>query len=115
MELFKYVEPNTRYRAGDVIFEKGDTAQEMFVVKEGKVAINLDGKVLEEVGPYGIFGEMALVDNSPRSAAAIAITDVALLSIDEDGFQKHVLTTPHFALEVLRITVQRLRTFMENR
>lgn len=118
MELFKYVEPNRTYRAGEVIFKQGESAQEMYVVKEGKVTIFLEDKaeesVLEVIGPYGIFGEMALVDNSPRSASAVAQTDVALLAIDEEGFQKHVHTTPFFAIEVLRITVKRLRTFMQN-
>ena len=118
MELFKYVEPNRHYRAGELIFKQGDTAQEMYVVKEGEVEILLEErdeqKVLEVIGSYGIFGEMALVDNSPRSASAVAQTDVALLAIDEEGFQKHVHTTPFFAIEVLRITVKRLRVFMQN-
>ncbi len=45
----------------------------MFLVIEGKVNIVTYGTVLENVGMHGIFGEMALIESAPRSAAAIAV------------------------------------------
>ena len=56
-----------------------------------------------------IFGEMALIDNEPRSATAVAITDVELVPISEKQFLFLVTQTPYFALKVMRILAQRLR------
>jgi CRP-like cAMP-binding protein len=61
----------------------------------------------------GIVGEMALVDKAPRSANVVAKTDCVLVPIDEAAFMRHVHSTPFFALQVLRITVKRLRQQME--
>ncbi len=57
----------------------------------------------------GIFGEMALIDGAPRSAVAMAGTDVELAVITERQFLDLIASKPTFALSVLRITVRRLR------
>lgn len=113
VNIFRYVDPTHSFSAGDVIFSMGDIPNGMYVVKSGSVTIDLKGDVLEVIREGGIFGEMALVDNSPRSATAIANSDCELLLVDQEGFQKHVHSTPYFGLQVLRITVHRLRTLME--
>jgi CRP-like cAMP-binding protein len=56
-----------------------------------------------------IFGEMALIDSEPRSATAVAITDVELVPISEKQFLFLVGQTPYFALKVMRTLAQRLR------
>jgi CRP-like cAMP-binding protein len=56
-----------------------------------------------------IFGEMALIDDAPRSATAIAITDVELVPIAEKQFLFLVSQTPFFALKVMRVLAGRLR------
>ena len=56
-----------------------------------------------------IFGEMALIDNEPRSATAIAVTDVELVAVTEKQFLFLVGQTPYFALKVMRVLAQRLR------
>ena len=58
----------------------------MYVVLSGRVAISIKSKVVEWVGPGGVFGEMALVDQSPRAATATAETDCDLLSINRSDF-----------------------------
>lgn len=112
VNIFKYVDATHSYSAGEVIFRQGDTADGMFVVKSGSVSIDLNGEIIEVITEGGIFGEMALVDNSSRSATATATTDCELLFVDENGFKKHVNSTPHFGLQVLRVTVKRLRKMM---
>ena len=57
----------------------------------------------------GIFGEMALIDDSPRSATAVALTDVTLAPIKENQFLFLVQNTPFFALSVMRVLARRLR------
>ena len=81
----------------------------MFVVKEGEVDILLGNRVVETVGPDGIFGEMAMVDGQARTASAVARTDCKLVPIDQKRFQFLVRQTPFFAIEVMRVLVERLR------
>ena len=96
-------------KAGGIIFREGDEATELFVIKSGKVRIQLDNRTLTELGPDSIFGEMALIDNEPRSATAIAVTDVELVPVGEKQFLFLVSQTPYVALKVMRVLVQRLR------
>ena len=96
-------------KAGGIIFHEGDAATELFVIKSGKVRIQLGNRTLTELGPESIFGEMALIDNEPRSATATAITDVEIVPVGERQFLFLVSQTPYFALKVMRVLAQRLR------
>jgi CRP/FNR family cyclic AMP-dependent transcriptional regulator len=95
--------------AGSVIFEKGDTGQEMFVVREGEVDIFINGVHLETVSPDGIFGELSLIDREARIASAIARTDCVLQVIDKRRFLFLVQETPLFAIRVMKVLADRLR------
>jgi CRP/FNR family transcriptional regulator, cyclic AMP receptor protein len=97
------------FKAGTIIFHQGDAASEMFVVKSGEVRIQLGNRTLAELKADSIFGEMALIDDEPRSASAIAITDVELVPVTEKQFLFMVGQTPYFALKVMRVLAQRLR------
>jgi CRP/FNR family transcriptional regulator, cyclic AMP receptor protein len=100
----------TRFvKAGGIIFREGDAATELFVIKNGQVRIQLGNRTLTELGADSIFGEMALIDNEPRSATAIAITDVEIVPVGERQFLFLVGQTPYFALKVMRVLAQRLR------
>lgn len=81
----------------------------MYIVVEGDVDIVISDKVIETVGPGGILGEMALIDNKARSATAIAKTDCKLLPINKTHFVFLVQETPYFALQVMRTMAERLR------
>ena len=96
-------------RAGDVIFREGQQANELFVIKSGHVRIQVGNRAIAELSTDNIFGEMALIDSEPRSATAIAITDVELVPISEKQFLFLVSQTPYFALKVMRTLAQRLR------
>jgi CRP/FNR family cyclic AMP-dependent transcriptional regulator len=107
-EMFRN-QPTESFSAHDIIFSRGDPRTVMYVVQEGEVEIRLGGKVLEVVGADGVFGEMAMVDGQPRTATAVARTDCKLVSIDQKRFLFLVQQTPYFALEVMRVLVERLR------
>lgn len=92
-----------------VIMKEGEGGVFMYVVLEGRVAISIQSKVVERIGPGGVFGEMALVDQSPRAASAVAETDCSLLSINRSDFLSSVKTNPAFAVSLLRALVDRLR------
>ena len=71
--------------------------------------IQIGNRTMAELTADNIFGEMALIDSEPRSATAVAITDVELVPISEKQFLFLVSQTPYFALTVMRILAQRLR------
>ncbi|HSZ67028.1 MAG TPA: cyclic nucleotide-binding domain-containing protein [Xanthobacteraceae bacterium] len=101
--------PARDYKAGDVIFKEGDAAHELFIIQSGEVEIRLGNRVLETLPQYSIFGEMALIDANPRSATAVAASDVKLVPVNEKQFLFLISNTPHFALNVMRIMARRLR------
>jgi CRP/FNR family transcriptional regulator, cyclic AMP receptor protein len=98
-----------RVRAGGVIFREGEQADELFVIKSGYVRIQIGNRMKTDLTADDIFGEMALIDSEPRSATAVALTDVELVPISEKQFLFLVSQTPYFALRVMRTLAQRLR------
>jgi CRP-like cAMP-binding protein len=101
--------PARDFKAGDVIFRVGDTAQELFIIQGGEVEIRLGDRVLETLPQYSIFGEMALIDNAPRSATAVAASDAKLVPVSEKQFLFLIRNTSYFALNVMRLMARRLR------
>jgi len=97
------------YHRGKVIMVAGQTAALMYVVVEGRVEISIRGAVVERVGPGGVFGEMALIDQSPRSANAAAETDCSLLAINRNVFLNLVKSDPTFGIALLSATAERVR------
>jgi len=96
-------------KAGAVIFKEGDKADGLFIIKSGQVGIRLGNRSLAELNANSIFGEMALIDDAPRSATAVAVTDVELVPVSEKQFLFLVSQTPFFALKVMRVLARRLR------
>ena len=75
-----------RLAPGDVVFKDGDAPDKMYVVLSGEVEIHLRDTIIETVSQGGTFGEMALIDGSPRSATVIAKTDSQVAAIDKKTF-----------------------------
>ncbi len=106
------------YKKDEVIFAQGSFGQHMYVINSGSVNIlkEMNGS-LSIVGVLrkgDIFGEMALVDNLPRSAAAVAAEDhTRVIEIDHAHFVYLVGQQPAFALIVLKALSIRLRNQME--
>ncbi|MCP4602235.1 MAG: cyclic nucleotide-binding domain-containing protein [Proteobacteria bacterium] len=80
------------FEAKDIIFEQGDTGEELFFVLSGKVYIERGGVKIEEskaiatLGSGEVFGEIALISDQPRTATAAAMSEVKLLSIHKSDF-----------------------------
>ncbi len=97
------------FAQGAPIFSVGDDAGEMFVVETGEVDIVIDGKVVETVVPQGFFGEISLIEDSPRTADAVARTNCRLLPVNRHHFLYMVDEMPQFALHVMKGMADRLR------
>lgn len=98
--------------AGDIVFKQGDKSRIMYIIQKGKVRIfrDFDGleKTLSVLGPGDFFGEMAMLNNSARSATAEAMTDVKLLAFERPAFEKLVADNFGVALRVIRTLSHRL-------
>lgn len=90
-----------RFAAGKTIMQEGSVGNVMYVVVEGKVAMSIKGGVVGRAETGGVFGEMALVDQGPRTATANAETDCALLAINREAFVYLVKTSPGFGAALL--------------
>jgi CRP-like cAMP-binding protein len=99
----------TRYWPDSVIMREGQKGAYMYVVKSGTVAIAVLDKTVAVVNAGGTFGEMALVDQSPRSATATAKSECELLSIDRASLMEAVKVEPSFAMAMLGAFANRLR------
>ena len=108
VRLMEGQEP-ARYDAGKMIMQEGTGGAFMYVVLEGKVAISIKGGVVGRAGPGGIFGEMALVDQSVRAATATAETKCALLAINRVAFLHLVKTSPAFGASLLAGLAERAK------
>ena len=96
-------------KPGETIFKEGEPAKELYVIQSGQVEIQVGNRLLDTLEANEIFGEMALLDASPRSATAIAKTDVALVPISKKDFLTLVGRAPTFALDVMGMLTRRLR------
>ncbi|OGP57312.1 MAG: hypothetical protein A2V67_01055 [Deltaproteobacteria bacterium RBG_13_61_14] len=101
------------FPAGELIFEQGELGRVMFIVREGKVAISRTilgvEKVLAVLGPGEFFGEMAMLNNRPRSATARAQTDAKLLAFGPKVFENLVKGNWGVALKLIRSLAYRLQ------
>lgn len=112
IRLFDQTKDDRSYAPGERIFAAGDDADVMYVVLDGTVRIGRDDAIVDRVEAGGMFGEMALIDDSPRSADAWAEGDVKLVPVDRERFHALVRETPNFALQVMSIMAERLRRLM---
>jgi CRP/FNR family cyclic AMP-dependent transcriptional regulator len=98
-----------RFMPGKAILKAGESGVLMYLVRSGRVAITADGHTLEHVGVGGVFGEMALVDQSPRSANAVAETECELMTVNRNQLRPLVQANPEFGLSLLKLVAQRLQ------
>ncbi|MGO8942711.1 MAG: Crp/Fnr family transcriptional regulator [Syntrophobacteraceae bacterium] len=107
------------YGKSEVIFEEGSFGSEMYVVRSGRVRIyrvSAEGEIEVGIVKQGeFFGEMALVDNTHRSASACALEDdTRLIALDKDKFLFLISQQPTFALEIMHALCKRIRSLSES-
>ena len=104
-------------KSGDTIFREGDTGTEMYIIQKGDIEIvksygpETRRLALPEVGDF--FGEMSLLEDMPRDASALALTDHRLIRIDHSTFDQMVQENPEIAVRMLRKLSRRLRDRQE--
>ena len=92
--------------AGEYLFREGESAEYGYVVKGGAIEIvkvSQEGEmILSKMGPGNIFGELAIIDGSPRSAGARALEDSVVTEIRSDTFLEYIREKPNAALKIMQ-------------
>jgi len=115
LDTFRNLAELHTYPAGTVLCTQGKVEHTFYVVVEGRVAISQkleDGqeRLLSIRGPREYFGELGLLDDTPRFANCVAITDVTVLEITEEVFQSVLEKSPAVAYAMTRHVVEMLRS-----
>ena len=99
---------------GEYLFREGESAAYGYVIKSGRVVIiksGLDGeRILVELGPGSLFGELALIDGSPRSASARAQKESVVAEISSENFNDYIRTNPSAARRIMETLAGQIRT-----
>ncbi len=98
-----------RYERNKVIVKEGQAGLMMYVVLEGRLAVSIQDKIVEKIGPGGVFGEMALVERTPRLATVISETDCGLLAFGRNTLLDLIKASPDFAVSLLGAVGDRAR------
>jgi CRP/FNR family cyclic AMP-dependent transcriptional regulator len=107
--LFVNAQQTIKVPAGEYVFREDEMGTEMFGVITGRVSLRHGDEEIMQVGPDDILGELALIDQEPRSLDALALEDCELATIDRHRFLFLITETPTFALQVMTTMAQRLR------
>jgi CRP-like cAMP-binding protein len=109
LKYFQGREPED-FGPNQIIFKEGDTGDTAYVVHSGYVDLTIHGETLTTLQSSEMFGEMSLIDNQARFATATAgPKGVKLYHIDQPVFIETVRLDPKFALDIMRLMVERLR------
>src|SRR5215831_7040523 len=103
LDLFSNETDFIELPAGARVFGEGDRGDVMYVILDGEVDLTIRGRSIETLRNGEIFGEMALVDASPRTASATTKLPCKLVPISQKRFLFMVQQTPHFSLQIMRV------------
>jgi len=105
------------YSEGEIIFQEGDEGDRMYVVQAGKVKItkkhDTGELTIATLGPGEIFGEMAMFDRMPRSAAAVAMGEARILGIDKKKLFQSIDRDPTLVFKLIESMSSRIRSLDE--
>ncbi|MDR3648542.1 MAG: cyclic nucleotide-binding domain-containing protein [Acidimicrobiales bacterium] len=107
--VFRNADHTMKVPAGGIVFQEGEVGEEMFGVIEGQIQLQTTDRVIAILGPDEVFGEMALIDSSPRMATAVALSDSVLAVLNRHRFLFLVHETPTFSISVMATMADRLR------
>jgi len=98
------------YKKGETIYRQGEKAEEVFLLKSGKVGIYIDGQYISEISePNSVLGETSALFDRPRSVTAIALEDTQLIVLPNKYLDNIIKENPQIALNIARMLTARLR------
>jgi CRP-like cAMP-binding protein len=106
-------DPTVTIPAGEFVFREGDLGTEMFIILEGEVQIlkklGSETRVLTRLEKGDFFGEMAVLENVPRTADAYAVRETRLIAINGSRFDEMIRRNPEISVRIMRKYSRRLR------
>lgn len=97
---------------GETIFEEGEIGDALFLIIEGRAEVHRGTKKIAELGERECFGEMAILDGAPRSAAVTAETELVCLKIEREDFYDILGEKPEIAQRIIKVLSGRLRAIL---
>lgn len=94
---------------GKVLTRQGEPGWDCFVIADGRAKATMRGRGSASLGPGAFFGEMALLDQGPRSATVTAETDMHLLVLSSRSFSSLIDEVPLVARRIMTVLAERLR------
>jgi CRP/FNR family transcriptional regulator, cyclic AMP receptor protein len=94
---------------GKALTREGEPGREFFVLLEGEADVSRDGQSINKLGPGDFFGEIALVEDVPRTATVTATTPVRVLVVTDRAFQQLLQKQPELQRKVLVALAQRVK------
>jgi CRP-like cAMP-binding protein len=100
---------DSRFNEGEVITTEGRSGVGFFLIEDGNATVSLRGEIVRTLGPGDHFGEIALIDEGPRSATVTASTDLRCRGLAAWEFKSFVQEHPEVAWPLLETLASRLR------
>jgi len=109
LDLISRLADEVDVRDGYTLMRQGDIAQEFFLIVQGRVRIERDGRTVNTLGPGDYLGEIALLSEGPRTATAVTEGPAKLLVITHRGFNSLLDASPGIRAAILQGVASRLR------
>lgn len=112
IELAKLTE-DLEVGEGKVLTRQGDSGSEFFVVIDGEVSVTKDGQEVRTMGPGDFFGEIALLEDTPRTATVTATTPLRFFVLTRQAFRSMLARQPELERKVVSALEERVRATSE--
>lgn len=113
-EVFRSGDDHRTFKTGDAIFRQGEAGHLMYILVEGIVEVMIGDVSIGAFEPIEVFGEMAIIDQGPRSATIIAKSDCKLVAVNQGRFLFLIQQNPKLAIHIMKMLVERIRWMNES-
>jgi CRP/FNR family transcriptional regulator, cyclic AMP receptor protein len=113
LELAK-VSEDMEVEEGKVLTREGQSGSEFFVIIDGEVSVTKDGREIRTLGPGDFFGEIALLEDTPRTATVVAKTPLRFFVLTRQSFRSMLAHQPELEQKVLTALEERVRATSES-
>jgi CRP/FNR family transcriptional regulator, cyclic AMP receptor protein len=113
LELAKVTE-DMEVEEGKVLTREGQSGSEFFVIIDGEVSVTKDGQEIRTLGPGDFFGEIALLEDTPRTATVVAKTPLRFFVLTRQSFRSMLAHQPELERKVLAALEERVRATSES-
>ena len=116
-ELFelKDISSEREYKNGEEIITEGESGNESFIIADGMIEILKNSKTITTLEKGDYFGEMAIIENEPRSATAISKGNSLLVVLDGDAFRKMIVSNSNISFNLVKVLSNRIRELISNK